>query len=219
MDMPIYQVDAFTDRAFAGNPAGVMPLERWLPEATMQNIAAEMNLPETAFFAPEGEHYRIRWFTPTVEMPLCGHATLASAHVLTRFLKPGLAEVRFESLSGPLFVAQKGDKLELDFPVRQVAPKPEMLSAVAKCFDLKPVEVHESFTYIALLETAEQVANLTPDFRALEALDRDVVVTAPGRDGIDFASRFFAPKIGIPEDPVTGAIHCALAPFWAKILS
>ena len=226
MDLAIYQVDAFTDRAFAGNPAGVMPLQSWLPDAKMQAIAAEMNLAETAFFAPEsasdGSHYRIRWFTPTVEVPLCGHATLASAHVLTKFLKQDLKRIRFESKSGPLFVAPQGDMLELDFPVQTFEPRPAALAKVAAAFDVAPVEVHAADAYgayLALYQTEAQVTDLKPNMAQLAALDMTVVVTAPGRDkGVDFVSRYFAPQAGIPEDPVTGGTHCILTPFWAQRL-
>jgi PhzF family phenazine biosynthesis protein len=226
MDLAIYQVDAFTDRAFAGNPAGVMPLQSWLPDAKMQAIATEMNLAETAFFAPEGRsddgHYRIRWFTPTVEMPLCGHATLASAHVLTKFLKPDLTRIHFDSKSGPLYVAPQGDMLELDFPAQTFEPRPAALAKVAAAFDIAPVEVFAANVlgiYVALYETEAQVADLRPNMAQIAALDMTVVVTAPGKDkGIDFVSRYFAPQAGIPEDPVTGGTHCILTPFWAGVL-
>lgn len=230
MDLAIYQVDAFTDRAFAGNPAGVMPLQSWLPDAKMQVIAAEMNLAETAFFAPDESgdesHYRIRWFSPTREIPLCGHATLASAHILTKFLKPDVKRIRFDSQSGPLYVAPQGDKLELDFPVHAFEPRPAALAKVAAVFDLKPTELYASDgygAYMALFDDQAQVERLQPDMTRLNALDLSVVVTAPGpsgvnKNGIDFVSRYFAPQWGIPEDPVTGSTHCFLAPFWAGVL-
>jgi PhzF family phenazine biosynthesis protein len=221
MELQVYQVDAFTDRPFAGNPAGVVPLRAWLPDDLMQEIAAEMNVAETAFFAPEGDHYRIRWFTPTVEVPLCGHATLASGHVLMQFLNTKLERIVFESKSGPLSVAKAGARLELDFPVHLVRPQPDALGKVAACFDVKPVEMHvsESYdAYLALYESAAEVERLKPDFQRLNALDRTVLVTARGGDGIDFVSRYFAPTSGIPEDPVTGGAHCVLASFWAGAL-
>jgi PhzF family phenazine biosynthesis protein len=220
MQLDIYQIDAFSDRPFAGNPAGVVPLQAWLPDATMQNIAAEMNLAETAFFAPEGDHYRIRWFTPTTEVQLCGHATLASAHVM-HSLGNAPEKIVFDSLSGPLSVAKSGDKLELDFPALEVRPQPEALAKVAACFDVKPVEMHVSETYdayLALYERATDIERLTPDFPRLNALDRTVIVTARGTNGIDFVSRYFAPTAGIPEDPVTGSTHCVLATFWSRVL-
>jgi PhzF family phenazine biosynthesis protein len=220
MQLDVYQIDAFSDRPFAGNPAGVVPLQAWLPDATLQNIAAEMNLAETAFFAPEGDHYRIRWFTPTTEVKLCGHATLASAHVLHSLGKAN-GKIVFDSLSGPLSVAKSDDKLELDFPKHEVRPQPEALAKVAVCFDVKPVEMHVSEgydAYLALYERATDIERLTPDFPRLNALDRTVIVTARGENGIDFVSRYFAPTAGIPEDPVTGSTHCVLATFWSRVL-
>ena len=220
-ELTVYQIDAFSDRPFAGNPAGVVPLQAWLPDATMQAIAAEMNLAETAFFAPEGDHYRIRWFTPTTEVPLCGHATLASAHVLLHALGFSGGKIVFESRSGPLSVMKAGTKLELDFPKHETRPQPEALAKVAACFDVKPVEMHvaESYdAYLALYEKAADVARLNPDFALLNALDRTVIVTARGQGDVDFVSRYFAPTAGIPEDPVTGSTHCVLTPFWSRIL-
>jgi PhzF family phenazine biosynthesis protein len=227
MELDIFQVDAFSDRPFAGNPAGVVPLQSWLPEATMQAIAAEMNLAETAFFAAEGnlgegDHYRIRWFTPTVEVKLCGHATLASGHVLLNDLGMRAEKIVFESLSGPLSVARTGARLELDFPRYEVQPEPDSLAKVAACFDGNPVEMHVSDSYdayLALYEKAGDVARLKPDFTRLNALDRTVIVTARGAaPGLDFVSRYFAPTAGIPEDPVTGSAHCVLATFWSRVL-
>jgi PhzF family phenazine biosynthesis protein len=220
MQLDLYQIDAFSDRPFAGNPAGVVPLEAWLPDTVMQNIAAEMNLAETAFFAPEGDHYRIRWFTPTIEVKLCGHATLASAHVL-HALGQANGKIVFDSLSGPLSVSCAGDKLELDFPRHDVRPQPEALGPVAACFDVKPVEMHvsESYdAYLALYEKAADIERLVPDFNRLNQVDRTVIVTARGENGIDFVSRYFAPTAGIPEDPVTGSTHCVLATFWSRLL-
>ena len=219
-ELAIYQIDAFSDRPFAGNPAGVVPLQAWLPESVMQGIAAEMNLAETAFFAPEGDHYRIRWFTPTTEVKLCGHATLASGHVL--MANGGRVDrVVFDSLSGPLSVAKAGPRLELDFPRHEVHAEPDSLAKVAACFDVKPVEMHVSEgydAYLALYESATDIERLTPDFVRLNALDRTVIVTARGQNGIDFVSRYFAPTAGIPEDPVTGSTHCVLATFWSRVL-
>jgi PhzF family phenazine biosynthesis protein len=184
-----------------------------------------MNLAETAFFAPESKggqgHYRIRWFSPTMEIPLCGHATLASAHILTKFLKPDLKSIRFDSQSGPLYVAPQGDKLELDFPVHAFEPRPAALAKVAAVFDLKPTELYASDgygAYMALFEDQAQVERLRPDMTRLNALDLSVVVTGPGNGDVDFVSRYFAPQWGIPEDPVTGSTHCFLAPFWAGVL-
>ncbi len=209
MQLDVYQIDAFSDRPFAGNPAGVVPLKSWLPDTVLQNVAAEINQAETAFFAPEGDHYRIRWFTPTTEVKLCGHATLASAHVM-HSLGKAPSKIVFDSLSGPLSVSKSGDKLELDFPRHDVRPQPEALAKVAACFDVKPVEMHvsESYdAYLALYEKAADIERLVPDFNRLNALDRTVIVTARGENGIDLVSRYFAPTAGIREDPVTGSSH------------
>jgi PhzF family phenazine biosynthesis protein len=220
----IYQVDAFTDRAFAGNPAGVMPLEAWLPDPVLQQIAAEMNLAETAFFVPNAGGYHLRWFTPTVEIKLCGHATLASAYVLTRFIDPALKKMRFDSLSGPLFVEIQGDRLELDFPLLAYEANDDATipARIAAALDVAPEEVVSSRiydAYIARLSDEAAVRAVPAKYAAIEALGRDLIVTAqgqsgPGKDGVDFVSRFFAPLHGIPEDPVTGSSHCVLANFW-----
>ncbi|TDQ80511.1 PhzF family phenazine biosynthesis protein [Dongia mobilis] len=219
----IYQVDAFTDRPFAGNPAGVMPLEAWLPDSVLQQIAAEMNLAETAFFVPQPESgagaFHLRWFTPTVEIKLCGHATLASAFVLNRFIDSSLTRMQFESLSGPLFVAVEGDRLELDFPLLpyEAAVAADMPGRIAGAIGAVPVEVAVSEAYdayIARLADAAAVRAVPANYAAIEALGRDLIVTAPGEGEADFVSRFFAPLHGIPEDPVTGSSHCVLANFW-----
>lgn len=222
MKHPIYQVDAFTDRPFAGNPAGVMPLKTWLPDQVLQSIAAEMNLAETAFFVPKEGGYHLRWFTPTVEVKLCGHATLASAFVLNRLLDPTITQMRFDSLSGPLHVRKDGDRFELDFPVlsfeaNQDATIPDR---ILKAIGQQPVEVVVSPAYDAYLARLASVASVRaaiPNFAAIEALGRDLIITADGgEEGVDFVSRFFAPIHGIPEDPVTGSSHCVLAPYWAQ---
>jgi PhzF family phenazine biosynthesis protein len=225
MDLPIYQIDAFTDRPFAGNPAAVLPLERWLPDTQLQQIAAENNLAETAFFVRKGADFHIRWFTPTVEARLCGHATLASAYVITHFLEPERRQMRFDSLSGELRVVWDGKLFELDFPVLPVVEAADRLAAVAGCFDRRPFAVYKSDTYVsyvAIYDKAEDVQRITPDFTALGRLDMDVIVTAPGDasvgEEIDFVSRYFAPNHGIPEDPVTGSAHCLLAHYWAERL-
>jgi predicted PhzF superfamily epimerase YddE/YHI9 len=222
MELPIYQVDAFTDRAFAGNPAAVMPLDTWLPDALLQQIAAENNLAETAFLISKGDRYHIRWFTPTVEVDLCGHATLAAAHVITHVLAPGRRDLRFDSRSGELRVTDDGNRLVLDFPTLPVTAAPDRLAAVAACFDRRPQAVFKNdsyIAYVAVFDTAADITAIRPDFAALGQLDKDVIVTAPGDvsadDDIDFVSRFFAPNHGIPEDPVTGSAHCLLAHYWA----
>lgn len=220
MKLSIYQVDAFASKAFAGNPAAVVPLDAWLPEATMRNIAAENNLSETAFFVKEGDRYHIRWFTPTVEVNLCGHATLATSHVIFNELKLEDAFIPFHSdRSGKLSVEKHGDKLVLDFPAYPLE-KIEHSDELAKAAGIIPNEVFESQGNMVFLRVTneKEVRELTPDFSALAQVGYDeVIVTAPG-DDCDFASRMFAPRIGIPEDPVTGAIHCTLVPYWAEEL-
>ena len=219
MRTSIFQIDAFTNRRFAGNPAAVMPMDHFLDDATLQAIAAENNLAETAFLVPEGGDYRLRWFTPTTEVPLCGHATLASAAVVMERLEPGRSRVVFHSASGPLTVTRVASGYVMDFPARLSEPV-RSPPGLAEALGVVPVGVFaDPFNYMALLERAELVRELTPDIAALARLDRSgVVVTAPG-DGIyDFVSRYFAPAKGIPEDPVTGGAHCALTPYWAKRL-
>jgi PhzF family phenazine biosynthesis protein len=214
----LYVVDAFTPRLFGGNPAAVMPLPRWLPDATMQAVAAENNLAETAFFVKERTGYHVRWFTPVHEVDLCGHATLAAAYVVMRFLEPHLTQVSFDSVSGPLGVGREGDLLELDFPSRP-PEKSEVPAALLEGLGgVKPVEVLASRDYLCVLESEEQVRELKPDLQRFAQLDRlGVIVTARGRD-VDFVSRFFAPNVGVPEDPVTGSAHCTLVPYWAQKL-
>ena len=220
MRIPLYQVDAFTSRLFSGNPAAVCPLPEWLPEATMQAIAAENNLAETAFFTPQGEGYLLRWFTPTVEVDLCGHATLASGFVVTHILQPERRSVTFDTLkAGPLEVKRDGDLLAMDFPAwppERQAADPRILAALG----LAPAQsfVARGRT-LAVYDRAEDVAALRPDFAAMRAVPgEDAIVTAPGPDGIDFVSRYFAPNHGIDEDAVTGSAHCVLTPYWAARL-
>ena len=216
MRVPIFQVDAFTDRRFAGNPAAVMVLQSYLEDAVLQAIAAENNLAETAFLVPQSGQYHLRWFTPAVEVPLCGHATLASAAVVMERLEPGRTSVIFETASGLLAVHRKQDGYVMDFPSRP-SENTTPPSGLAEALDAVPLEVFVSpFNYLVLLEDARSVRTLTPDFRAIAALDRPgVIVTAMGDEGYDFVSRYFAPAKGVPEDPVTGAAHCMLAPYWA----
>jgi predicted PhzF superfamily epimerase YddE/YHI9 len=218
MRLPLYQVDAFTDRLFAGNPAAVVPLETWLPDATLQAIAAENNLAETAFFLRETKDYALRWFTPTVEVDLCGHATLASAHVIFDRLEPQRRNVSFRTLkAGTLTVTRQGDELAMDFPARP--PRPVAApSGLPAALGAPPSEVLASRDYLAVYRRQADVAALRPDFAALARLDAAVIVSAPGEDGPDFVSRYFAPAYGIPEDPVTGSSHCTLIPYWAERL-
>jgi PhzF family phenazine biosynthesis protein len=219
MRTPIYQVDAFTTRRFAGNPAAVMPMPAFLPAAVMQAVAAENNLAETAFLVPEGGDYRLRWFTPAAEVPLCGHATLASAAVVMERLEPGRRSVVFHSASGPLPVNRTDAGYVMDFPARPAVPVPAP-PALTEALGVVPVDVVlNAFNYLALLESARVVRAVVPDMAALARLDRSgVIVTGRGDEGYDFTSRYFAPAKGIPEDPVTGAAHCMLAPYWAKRL-
>ena len=220
LELPIYQIDAFADRLFAGNPAAVVPLQSWLPEATMQAIAAENNLSETAFFVPEGSGFGLRWFTPAWEVPLCGHATLASAFAIMTILDPGRSAVRFESKSGPLTVTKAGELYTLDFPARDVVDDVAGdFDLVAEALGARPVWLKRSaYRYLALFETAVQIAGLNPDFGKLKATPKGAcMVTAPGED-CDFVSRYFAPMAGIDEDPVTGSAHSTLIPFWAAKL-
>ena len=219
MRIPLYQIDAFADGPFTGNPAAVCPLDAWLPEDVMQAIAAENNLSETAFFVPEGEGYRLRWFTPTTEVDLCGHATLASGYVVFRWLQPERSRITFQTLqAGPLTVARDGDLLALDFPSRPPAPC-EMFEPLGAALGRRPTTLLAARDFLAIYERADDIAALQPDFAALAALDRfAVIVTAPGTGGIDFVSRFFAPARGVDEDPVTGSAHCTLIPYWAQRL-
>ncbi len=220
MNLQIFQVDAFTSKLFGGNPAAIVPLISWLDDDMMLAIAAENNLAETAFFVKSGDHYEIRWFTPMVEVNLCGHATLASAHVIFNELKLENDTIRFDSnRSGPLGVTREGVKMVLDFPaypMTEVEHSDELAGAVGAV----PLKVFETQGKMVILrlESETQIRELSPDFSALMAIDYDeFIVTAPG-DDCDFASRMFAPRIGINEDPVTGAIHCSLIPYWAEQL-
>jgi len=219
MRTPIYQVDAFTTRRFAGNPAAVMPLQGFPADAVMQTIARENNLSETAFLVREGEDYRLRWFTPELEVPLCGHGTLASAAVVLERLEPKRAQVVFHTKSGALTVKRSGAGYAMDFPARlsERCPAPQGLAGALGA-EVKEVWVN-SFNYLAVLDSAAAVRALEPDAAAVARIDRPgIIVTAAGDEGYDFVSRYFAPQKGIPEDPVTGAAHCMLAPYWAKRL-
>lgn len=219
MRTPIFQVDAFASRRFSGNPAAVMPMDDFLPDAILQAIAAENNLSETAFLVPTGGDYRLRWFTPLTEVPLCGHATLASAAVVMERLDPGRSSVIFHTLSGLLTVRRQGSGYVMDLPARlsqPVSTPPELAEALGAV----PTEVLvNAFNYMAVLQSEQLVRELTPDMTLLARIGRPgVVVTARGDENYDFVSRYFAPVKGIPEDPVTGAAHCMLAPYWAMRL-
>jgi PhzF family phenazine biosynthesis protein len=221
MEIPIYQVDAFADRPFAGNPAPVCPLDSWLPDEVMQRIAAENNLSETAFFVRRGNDFDLRWFTPRAEVDLCGHATLGSAFVVLTRLEPGRESVTFHTRSGALAVEREGERLVMDFPARppEAGNAPEGLAAA---LGTEPTEILGSRDALAVFDTAEEIRALKPDTHRIERLDCFAVcVTARGTgadDDVDFVSRFFVPAQGIPEDPVTGSAHSTLVPYWAARL-
>jgi PhzF family phenazine biosynthesis protein len=211
-------VDAFAERQFSGNPAAVCPVQAWPGDALMQAIAAENNLSETAFLLQAPDRWRIRWFTPAVEVDLCGHATLASAAVVARYLAPGVAEVTFDSRSGPLRVSADGDdRFVLHFPARP--PRPSAAStAISAALGARPGSVWLADYHMAVFDEPEAVRRLCPDMAAVAALGHTgLIATAPGVD-VDFVSRFFAPAVGVPEDPVTGSAHCTLIPYWAQRL-
>lgn len=217
MQLSVYIIDAFTSRLFHGNPAAVCPLDTWLPDALMQQIAAENNLAETAFLVPEGSGWRLRWFTPMEEIELCGHATLASAFVLAKLL-PERTDFRFHTLSGELVVTRSGDRFTLDFPSRPLIPLADnqTLSVVLGVEVVASTSTAKNL--IAELRDAHVVQTLQPDFGRILALGcHAVMVTARGID-CDFVSRFFAPKVGINEDAVTGSAHCSLVPYWSAKL-
>ncbi len=217
----IYQVDAFTSAVFGGNPAAVVPVSAWLPDTALQGIAAENNLAETAFFVPEPGGFGLRWFTPTIEVPLCGHATLAAAFVIFTAIDPALGSAEFHTQNGPLTVTRGGGGLlTLDFPRHALAPA-DAPAALLAGLGTPPREVYfcaENPNFYAVYDAEADVRALTPDFAALAPLGAlGVAATAPGTN-CDFVSRYFAPGLGIPEDPVTGSTHCALAPYWAERL-
>lgn len=217
MKLKQYQVDAFTDKVFSGNPAAVVPLSSWLDDALLQAIAEENNLAETAFFMPSESGFHLRWFTPVKEVDLCGHATLATAHVLFEILGYSQQVIVFETRSGKLSVEKKGRLLEMNFPICQ--PKPgDFFEILTLALGESPIEVLAGDDYLAVFDSEACIRRIAPRMDLLAQLDlRGVVITAPGED-VDFVSRFFAPKFGIPEDPVTGSAHCALAPYWTDKL-
>lgn len=213
----IYQVDAFTDNLFSGNPAAVCLLEKWLSDEKMQSVAAENNLAETAFIIPQESGFGIRWFTPTIEVDLCGHATLATAYVLFNCLAYKESEIVFYSLkNGELKVSKQNDILFLDFPA-DVLTLCRDTGQINACINVLPVEVYKGKTdYLVLVETEVDVRNLLPDLTEISKLNaRGLIVTAKG-ENVDFVSRFFAPQSGVNEDPVTGSAHTTLIPFWSE---
>ena len=217
MRIPFFRVNAFTTDAFGGNPAGVCLLEKWLADDLLQHIAAENGLSETAFLIPAGDSFKLRWMTPTIEVDLCGHATLAAAFVVFTELSRKQEPLFFDTLSGRLRAARQKDRIELDFPSRPPQPcvTPERL---IQGLGLEPREVLKARDYVAVFDSAKEVQSLVPDLAKLAELDcLGIIVTAPGGEA-DFVSRFFAPQAGIDEDPVTGSAHCSLIPFWSKRL-
>jgi PhzF family phenazine biosynthesis protein len=216
MTISIYQADAFTDKLFGGNPAAICPLNEWLPDETMQKIALENNLAETAFFVKNEDGYLLRWFTPELEIDLCGHATLASAHILFTQLGYDKDTIYFDTVkAGTLVVKRDGDKYSMDFPSRPpfAADIPEGL--IEALGGKKPKEVLRSRDYMLVYDTEDEILEIIPDHSALAKINTlGVIITAPGKD-VDFVSRFFAPAAGVPEDPVTGSAHCNLIPYWA----
>jgi PhzF family phenazine biosynthesis protein len=216
MKLKVYIANAFSEKKFGGNPAAVVPLHDWLSDILMQQIAAQNNLAETAFFIPQGEDFSIRWFTPTVEVELCGHATLASAHVMFEHLAYSGGRIIFHSKSGPLLVTRDQDKITLDFPANepQIA---EDEGIIARALGIKPQAIYKSlYDYMVVLENQSEIESLKPDLTLVKKLDsRGLIVTAKGNE-VDFVSRCFFPQSGIDEDPVTGSAHVVMVPYWAK---
>jgi PhzF family phenazine biosynthesis protein len=222
--LPIYQVDAFTDRVFSGNPAAICPLEQWLDDATMLAIAAENNLSETAFCVREGPDYALRWFTPKAEVQLCGHATLATGFIVFKYLQPGTTSVQFQTCSGPLRVKQDGEFLAMDLPAIPSKTCSNPPASLLEGLKPRPRLVLESGpagegNYFVVYDTEQEVRDAAPDLPQLEKLHpAGVCITAPG-DKSDFVSRYFVPSYGIPEDPVTGSTHSSLGPYWSERLT
>ncbi len=216
MKIPVYYIDAFTGKKSTGNPAAVCPLNDWLEDPTMQAIAADVGLSETAFFVRSGDRFDLRWFTPTTEVDLCGHATLASAFVICTQLDPDCNVTVFQTLSGQLSVVQRDDKFIMDFPARPPQPSPPP-TGLLKAIGGSPTEVLAARDYLVVYGSERAIRDLDPDIPTLSKIDHPVIVTAPGEE-FDCVSRFFAPTMGIPEDPATGSAHCTIAPYWAERL-
>ncbi|WLQ17452.1 PhzF family phenazine biosynthesis protein [Hahella aquimaris] len=219
MDIKLFQVDAFTDEIFGGNSAAVCPLEAWLPDSVLLKIAQENALAETAFFVREGDAFHLRWFTPEIEMDLCGHATLAAAHVLTTHLGYESDSIVFTSLSGELRVTRREGRLTLDFPARPPSAAQAPME-VLESLNILPLEILRARDIVLVYADEEAIRALQPDRMLMDRINLDpggVVVTAPGKE-VDFVSRFFTPQAHIFEDPVTGSAHCSLAPYWAARL-
>jgi PhzF family phenazine biosynthesis protein len=219
MKLPFYQIDAFTNKIFGGNPACVVPLKEWLPNSTLLNIAKENAVPETAFFIEHGERFHLRWFTPEIEMDLCGHATLATAHCLKTQMNYPKKEIVFETLSGDLTVAMYDEMYHLDFPSRMPIAS-ELPKSIKNSLNIMPKEVYKSRDYVLVYDTEEEIASIQIYLQIFDQINLNpggVIVTAKG-DNVDFVSRFFTSQASILEDPVTGSAHCSLVPFWAKRL-
>lgn len=220
MKLKIYQVDAFTDKLFSGNPAAVCPLiNEWLDDSTMQNIAMENNLAETAFYIHKNNNYHIRWFTPTTEVDLCGHATLATAYVMFNCENYKNADINFYSKSGVLNIKKESEYLTIDFPADTIE-KVETTDEIKACFNIEPMEIIKGKTdYMLVFESEEQIKNIKFDLKKISQIKaRGIIITAKGKE-YDFVSRFFAPQSGVDEDPVTGSAHTTLTPYWSKVLN
>jgi len=215
--IPIFQLDAFTDKPFGGNPAAVCPLQEWLPDDVMQSIALENNVSDTAFYVPEGDGFLLRWFTPKIEVDLCGHATLATAWLILNELEPDRASVAFDTRSGTLTVSRDGDLLAMDFPVMVAEERPAP-AGLAEAIGIEPVKFLKAVMNMAVLENEAVVRAVNPDFGYIKNMDgMGLIITALG-DQSDCASRYFAPHAGIDEDPVTGSAHCTIVPYWSGVL-
>ncbi|NJN42763.1 MAG: PhzF family phenazine biosynthesis protein [Flammeovirgaceae bacterium] len=219
MNLKLFQIDAFSDSVFGGNPAAVIPLDHWLPDETMQKIGMENNLSETAFFVKEKDHFHLRWFTPLSEVDLCGHATLATAYVIFNHLSFESSVIQFQSRSGILTVTKEKDLLTLDFPTDSIK-QVEAPEALSRAFSTKPTECWKGKTdFMLVFDSDKDVYSASPDMRLINSLDaRGVIITAKGKD-VDFVSRFFAPQCGVDEDPVTGSAHTTLTPYWGNVLN
>jgi PhzF family phenazine biosynthesis protein len=216
IEVPIYIVDAFTEISFKGNPAAVCPLSKWLDDDLLQSIASENNLSETAFFVRNRDIYELRWYTPEVEVDLCGHGTLAAAHVLYEHLDYNNSQIVFETKNERLIVKRGNGLYLMDFPAINTTPV-TFSDKLEQCLGEKPIEVYMSpLMYLAVFDSDKKIEKINPDFELMKEFAIDVIITAKGGEGVDFVSRCFAPSVGIPEDPVTGSAHCVLAPYWSK---
>jgi len=217
MGIALYQVDAFTDEVFKGNPAAVCPLDAWLPDDVLYKIAAENNLSETAFFVDEGDHYHLRWFTPTTEVDLCGHATLATSHVIATELSPGIKNISFMSQSGELKVTCESGRYTLDFPARPPAPF-DAVDMVEDAIGVRPQATYKSSKLMAVLDDEAAVLAVEPNFDKVAVLPGDGLIVTARSQNYDYVVRYFGPHCGIPEDPVTGSAHVVTVPYWKERL-